>query len=200
MFAFMTFKMNFNSTVIWRQFLTVSLFLWLKMGLSHWQVMSKVYVSKLNFLSVLDNQFWCTVFASFLKVSPQFDVFSTVKISQCNTFHWKGLRHDESMVFHSCSSVEHWRVAVMFWKLVCPADFFFVANHSLACSCTEWWAKQYLLYGWNWKKEQYSVKFLININYKIKCSNLWFFLIFWKDHKLTRLPWLCKILPWQENV
>ena len=120
----MTFKMNFNSTVIWRQFLTVSLFLWLKMGLSHWQVMSKVYVSKLNFLSVLDNQFWCTVFASFLKVSPQFDVFSTVKISQCNTFHWKGLRHDESMVFHSCSSVEHWRVAVMFWKLVCQADFF----------------------------------------------------------------------------
>ena len=25
-FAFMTFEMNFNSTVIWRQFLTVSLF------------------------------------------------------------------------------------------------------------------------------------------------------------------------------
>ena len=136
MFAFMTFKMNFNSTVIWRQFSTVSLFLWLKMCLSHWQVMSKVYVSKLNFLSVLDNQFWRTVFASFLKVSPQIDVFSTVKISQCNTFHWKGLRHDESMVFHSCSSVEYWRVAVVLKTGL--SSWLFFCGQSQSCLQLHW--------------------------------------------------------------
>ena len=86
----MTFKMNFNSTVIWRQFSTVSLFFLIKIVLVPWTSHVKgLYVRSKFYLSwtISFGALYLHPFRKFLHKLMCLVQWKT----QCNTFHCKGL-------------------------------------------------------------------------------------------------------------